>query len=78
MKQVQKMRTALLKVRPDHASLAAGDLAQGYQDWLRFRLAQIVKAIDRGEMPSYPAKAAKAILQKRLAARRANQAKPAL
>ena len=78
MKQVQKTRNARLKVRPDHASQASGEMAQGYQDWLRFRLAQTVKALDRGEMPSYPAEAARAVLQERLAARRTKQAKPVL
>ena len=77
-KQVQKTRSLPFKVTPDEEALAPGDLEQGYQDWLRFRLAQTVKALDRGEMPSYPAKAARAALQERLAARRTKQAKPVL
>ena len=61
----------------DDDVLAPGELEQGYQDWLRFRLAQNVKALDRGDVPSYPTEAAKAILQERLAAPRTTPAKPA-
>jgi addiction module RelB/DinJ family antitoxin len=75
--QVQKTRTLPFKVAPDDETLVQGDLEQGYQDWLRFRLAQTVKALDRGDMPSFPTEAAKALLQERLAARRTTQAKPA-
>ena len=74
-KQVQKTRSLPFKVTADDDDLAPGELEQGYQDWLRLRLAQTVKALDRGDMPSYPTEAAKAILQKRLSARRATQSK---
>jgi len=77
-KQVQKTRSLPFKVTPDEEALAPGELEQGYQDWLRFRLAQTVKALDRGEMPSYPAEAARVVLQERLSARRTRQPKPVL
>ena len=77
-KQVQKTRTLPFKVTTEEETSVPGELEQGYQDWLRFRLAQTVKALDRGEMPSYPAEAARAALQERLASRRTKQAKPAL
>jgi len=77
-KQVQKTRSLPFKVTPDDEHLVPGDLEQGYQDWLRFRLAQTVKALDRGEMPSYDAKAARVVLHERLAARRTRQSKPGL
>lgn len=76
-KQVQKTRSLPFKVTADDDVLAPGELEQGYQDWLRFRLAQNVKALDRGDVPSYPTEAAKDILQERLAARRTTPAKPA-
>jgi addiction module RelB/DinJ family antitoxin len=41
-----------------------------YQEWLQARLAKTVKALDSGQMPSYPTETAKVLLKQRLALKR--------
>jgi addiction module RelB/DinJ family antitoxin len=71
LKQVQITRTLPFPViAADAQGLAAED---DYTEWLRSRLADAVKQLDRGEMQSYPTDLAKARLRERLAARRSTQ-----
>jgi addiction module RelB/DinJ family antitoxin len=67
-KQVQKTRSLPFAIGAD---IAPGDgLEDGYTAWVKARLADTIKKLDSGEMVSYSGKNARALLKKRLAARR--------
>ena len=74
-KQVQKTRTLPFIVTADH-DIASGAEA-GYAGWLKARLANTIRQLDRGEMKSYPSGEAKALLSARMAARRRKQSSAA-
>ena len=67
-KQVQKTRTLPFAVVANDQS--DGVLDDDYAQWLRARLGDTIKQLDRGDMKSYASANAKALLQERLAARR--------
>lgn len=67
-KQVQKTRTIPFAVSAD--TVPGGEVEDGYTAWLKARLAETIKKLDSGEMASYPGKNARALVKKRLAARR--------
>lgn len=73
-KQVQKTRTLPFIMVADDEHKGAHDANDDYQTWLRARLASTVKKLDAGDMKSYPAQEAKAILKERLLVRRKAQA----
>ena len=67
-RQVQITRTIPFAVSADTAP--DGEVEDGYTAWVKARLADTIKKLDSGEMTSHAGKNARALLKKRLAARR--------
>jgi addiction module RelB/DinJ family antitoxin len=70
-KQVQKTRTLPFVLAADDLTMAP---EEGYAQWLKARLSSTIAKLDNGEIKSYPAKDAKALLESRLRARRGSKA----
>lgn len=68
-KQVQKTRTLPFPVVADEFESEAPE--PGYHEWLKARLADVVKRIDSGEMPMHSTEEMRRLVRERVNARRA-------
>lgn len=72
LQQVHKTRTLPFIVTANHGpvTVAEEEKEEGYDEWLRARLDKTIRALDSGNMKSYPHDEAMQILDARLEARR--------
>lgn len=70
-RQVQITRAIPFAVSAD--TVPDDEVEDGYTAWVKARLADTIKKLDSGEMASHAGKNARALLKKRLAARRNKQ-----